>query len=320
MTSKEIGQIIKNNRKSKNITQQALADKCEMSRSHLADVEAGRNSPSAILIIKIFRILDIDLNLLKNMNVNLGENKHEKAVKVIGNYKFSYSKFEKLLNEQCITAYQVSKDTGITTATLSEWKTGKYTPKIDKLLKLANYFGITVEYFLEEKVNQNANEVNILDKIKVLCNRNNISLTQLEKNLNFSSGILCKWANHSPSVKALKSVSTYFNVSIEYFLDEKTNINNLKAIREDRQLGVNELSRMSGVNKSTISEIENNIIKNSSLDTIRSLIKALNVSFDELFPDSEDNSKNLKFNLSNVSTNDLLEEIKRRCENERINN
>lgn len=250
MTSKEIGQIIKNNRKSKNITQQALADKCEMSRSHLADVEAGRNSPSAILIIKIFRILDIDLNLLKNMNVNLGENKHEKAVKVIGNYKFSYSKFEKLLNEQCITAYQVSKDTGITTATLSEWKNGKYTPKIDKLLKLANYFGITVEYFL----------------------------------------------------------------------DEKTNINNLKAIREDRQLGVNELSRMSGVNKSTISEIENNIIKNSSLDTIRSLIKALNVSFDELFPDSEDNSKNLKFNLSNVSTNDLLEEIKRRCENERINN
>lgn len=319
MTSKEIGQIIKNNRKSKNMTQQALADKCNMSRTYLADVEAGRNSSSAILIIKIFKILDIDLNLLKDMSENLSEDKHEKTARLIDNYKFLYSKFENLLKDNNITAYQVSKETGVTTATLSEWKTGKYTPKIDKILKLADYFGVTAEYFLnhvEEKVDQNLNEVSILGKIKVLCDRNNISLTRLEKDLNFSNGILCKWAKHSPSVKALKSVSDYFNVSIGYFLDEKPNINNLKTVREDRQLGLNGLSRISGVSKSTISEIENNKIKNPSLDTIKSLMKALNVSFDELFPDSEDNSKNNKIDLSNVSTDDLLEEIKRRCKHE----
>ena len=64
--------------------------------------------------------------------------------------------------------------------------------------------------------------MNILDKIKVLCNQNGISLTQLEKNLSFSNGILCKWANHSPSVENLKKVSDYFNVSIEYFLENET--------------------------------------------------------------------------------------------------
>ncbi|MBQ9065245.1 MAG: helix-turn-helix transcriptional regulator, partial [Blautia sp.] len=30
-------------------------------------------------------------------------------------------------------------------ATLSSWKSGKYTPKIDKLKKLADYFGVPIE-------------------------------------------------------------------------------------------------------------------------------------------------------------------------------
>lgn len=60
-----------------------------------------------------------------------------------------YKKFEKLLLKSGKTAYQVSKDTGIATATLSEWKNGTYKPKVDKLLKLAEYFGVSIEYFLK---------------------------------------------------------------------------------------------------------------------------------------------------------------------------
>ncbi|MDN8591919.1 helix-turn-helix transcriptional regulator [Paenibacillus sp. 11B] len=61
-----------------------------------------------------------------------------------------YKKFEKLLIAAEKTAYQVSKDTGISTATLSSWKNGNYNPKIDKILILAAYFGVTVDYFLSE--------------------------------------------------------------------------------------------------------------------------------------------------------------------------
>jgi len=61
-----------------------------------------------------------------------------------------YERFEELLNQRAITAYQVSKDTGIATATLSEWKHGRYKPKADKLKILADYFGVTIEYFLEK--------------------------------------------------------------------------------------------------------------------------------------------------------------------------
>ena len=60
-----------------------------------------------------------------------------------------YKKFQALLDKSGKTAYQVSRDTGISTATLSNWKSGNYTPKVDKLKKLADYFKVPIDYFLE---------------------------------------------------------------------------------------------------------------------------------------------------------------------------
>lgn len=64
-----------------------------------------------------------------------------------------YSVFEKLLKDRGITAYKVAKDTGVTTATLSSWKTGRYEPKPEKLKIIADYFGVSVDYLMtgEEK-------------------------------------------------------------------------------------------------------------------------------------------------------------------------
>ena len=61
-----------------------------------------------------------------------------------------YNKFEALLNKHDITAYRVAVETGIPQSTLSDWKNGRSTPKVDKLKLLADYFGVPIEYFLEE--------------------------------------------------------------------------------------------------------------------------------------------------------------------------
>ena len=58
-----------------------------------------------------------------------------------------YEKFAELLAETNKTAYRVSKDTGIATSTLTEWKKGTYKPTADKLKILADYFGVSIEYF-----------------------------------------------------------------------------------------------------------------------------------------------------------------------------
>lgn len=63
-----------------------------------------------------------------------------------------YEKFAKLIEERGVTAYQVAKDTGLTPTLFSEWKSGKANPKADKLMKLADYFGVSIEYFLKEGI------------------------------------------------------------------------------------------------------------------------------------------------------------------------
>lgn len=65
-----------------------------------------------------------------------------------------YDRFRQLLEKNGITPYKVAKDTGISPSTLSDWKTGRSTPKTDKLLKIANYFGVTIEYLLGSESNE----------------------------------------------------------------------------------------------------------------------------------------------------------------------
>lgn len=62
-----------------------------------------------------------------------------------------YKKYAELRDNAGLTDYRVSKDTGISTATLSSWKNGNYSPKFDKLLTIAKYFNVPVEYFADEE-------------------------------------------------------------------------------------------------------------------------------------------------------------------------
>jgi len=61
-----------------------------------------------------------------------------------------YEKFAVLLKKHEVTAYRVSKETGIPANTFTDWKNGRSKPKFDKLMALAKYFDISVEYFAEE--------------------------------------------------------------------------------------------------------------------------------------------------------------------------
>lgn len=60
-----------------------------------------------------------------------------------------YEKYVKLRDKKKATDYRVSMDTGITKSTFTDWKTGRSCPKVDKLKILADYFGVSIEYFLE---------------------------------------------------------------------------------------------------------------------------------------------------------------------------
>lgn len=59
-----------------------------------------------------------------------------------------YEIFEQLLQSFNTTPYKVAKETGIAQSTLSDWKRGRSVPKQDKLQKIANFFGVSLEYLM----------------------------------------------------------------------------------------------------------------------------------------------------------------------------
>lgn len=78
-----------------------------------------------------------------------------------------YDNFAKLCEENGIKPGRVSRETGISTATLTSWKQGKYTPKQDKLQKIADYFGVPLIWItgdgLEEEMKKSADAINEID-------------------------------------------------------------------------------------------------------------------------------------------------------------
>ena len=60
-----------------------------------------------------------------------------------------YEVFAKKAKEKGVTAFQVAKATGLSNSMFSDWKYGRYTPKADKLIKLAKYFECDVMDFYE---------------------------------------------------------------------------------------------------------------------------------------------------------------------------
>lgn len=56
-----------------------------------------------------------------------------------------YERYAEIRDRLGLTDYAVAKKAGIGRATLSEWKSGTYKPKHDKLVKIAAVLGVSVE-------------------------------------------------------------------------------------------------------------------------------------------------------------------------------
>lgn len=61
-----------------------------------------------------------------------------------------YKNYVELRDKKNVTDYRVAKDTGIAKSTFSDWKSGRSKPKVEKLKILADYFNVSVDYFLED--------------------------------------------------------------------------------------------------------------------------------------------------------------------------
>ncbi len=64
----------------------------------------------------------------------------------------SYEHFYEILKQRNISVYRLSKDTGISASTFTDWKNGRSVPKAEKMRRIAQYLDIRLELLLSADV------------------------------------------------------------------------------------------------------------------------------------------------------------------------
>ena len=63
-TLRKIGQNIRSVRKSKNLSQEKLAELTNISRNSVSLIETGKINPTILKLVDIAKVLEIDINVL----------------------------------------------------------------------------------------------------------------------------------------------------------------------------------------------------------------------------------------------------------------
>jgi len=90
---------------------------------------------------------------------------------------------------------------------------------------LSIVFRINFKYFLSYLRKVDISMFSTFDKIKELCQKQGISLNQLEEKLNFSTNYLYSMKKGNPKADNLQKIADYFNVSTDYLLGRTENPN-----------------------------------------------------------------------------------------------
>lgn len=90
---------------------------------------------------------------------------------------------------------------------------------------MSTVFRINFKYFLSYLRKVDISMFSTFDKIKELCQKQGISLNQLEEKLNFSTNYLYSMKKGNPKADNLQKIADYFNVSTDYLLGRTENPN-----------------------------------------------------------------------------------------------
>lgn len=124
---------------------------------------------------------------------------------------YSYMKYEQLLEERKIKTVTVSRATGISTSTFSDWKSGRSVPGLEKIYKIARFFEVNMEYFVNPEIVNS----DIKTRIIKLAAIKGIPIIQLEKMCGLSNGSIYHWNEVIPGVDKVLKVAKVLGVTVE---------------------------------------------------------------------------------------------------------
>ena len=84
-----------------------------------------------------------------------------------------YEIYCKLRDLKGLKDSDVSKGADVSKSTFSDWKSGRSTPKKDKLIRIANFFGVSVDYLMTGEENPKKKQADEFNEFIMLFNKLN---------------------------------------------------------------------------------------------------------------------------------------------------
>lgn len=127
-----------------------------------------------------------------------------------------YDIFRQLCQEKGVSTYKVCKDLGISQGTISNWKKGRNNLSNDVLKKIADYFGVTMDYLMSGNIvwNPSTQEMWVEGRkniIKAIENANGNKETEMpparEYYFDAESGEIAEFLFENPEYRVLFDAS-----------------------------------------------------------------------------------------------------------------
>lgn len=124
-----------------------------------------------------------------------------------------YDRIEYLLQKRGISSYVLSKETGVSTGLLSQWKSRKQKPSAKKLSVIANYFGVSMDYLM------NGNETEQKEILAPQKDEDDIAIELEEMMKKLESDGTLMFDGNPASPEAVRSIRTALEMGLRYARD-----------------------------------------------------------------------------------------------------
>lgn len=130
-------------------------------------------------------------------------------------------KLKTLRKINVLTQKELAEKLKIKQNSYSDWENGKSEPNIEMLVRIADYFDVSLDYLMGGKMKNITEEVSLC--LKKLRMKRKLSQKQIAEELKISQQQYSKWEGGiiTPNAETLVRLADYLDVSVDYLLGRK---------------------------------------------------------------------------------------------------
>lgn len=136
-------------RKKKGLTQQEVADLIHVDRVRITNWENGKREPNFEKLSMLACIFDVSIDFLLSENLEISK---ETYLKLKEEKKNLFSvRLKELRLQHGFSQEELAEKIGIKRNSYSDWENGKCKPNYEKLEKIADFFGVSLDWLFGRK-------------------------------------------------------------------------------------------------------------------------------------------------------------------------